>query len=81
MSSNVKRAQLMKSFDMKKKDFETMLDALGIKKTGGELETEELEVFLQTITLQNQIVNLADYLSGKATLTVEGKEKPKKEKK
>jgi len=56
-----------------------MLDALGIKKTGGELEIEELEVFLQAITLENQIVNLADYLSGKATLVVEGKEKPAKE--
>ena len=76
---NVKRAQLMKSFDMKKKDFEAFLDTLGIKKTGGELEIEELDVFLQKITLDNQIGNLADYLSGKATLVVEGKEKPAKE--
>ena len=79
MPSNVKRTQLMKSFDMKKKDFETILDELGIKKTGGELEVEELEIFLETVTLRNQIGNLADYLSGKATLVVEGKEAPKTE--
>ena len=71
----VKRVQLMKSLAMKKKDFETMLDTLGIKKTGGDLELEELEVILQTLTLENQIENLADYLAGRATIEVEGKVK------
>ncbi len=71
----VKRVQLMKSLAMKKRDFETMLDTLGIKKTGADLELEELEVILQTLTLENQIENLADYLAGKATIEVEGKVK------
>jgi len=75
MPNTMKRAQLMKSLNMKKKDFEAMLAELDIKKTGTDLETEEFEVILQTLTLQNQIENLADYLSGKATIRPEEEEK------
>ncbi len=69
----------MKSLSMKKKDFETMLAELDIKKTGTDLEVEEFEVIMQTLTLQNQIENLADYLSGKATLIPEREEALQKE--
>ena len=78
---NFKRAGLMKSLSMKKKDFESMLAELDIKKTGTDLEDEEFEAFMQTLTLANQIENLADYLEGRATLVPERAEAPKAEKK
>ena len=78
---NFKRAGLMKSLSMKKKDFESMLAELDIKKTGTDLEDEEFEAIMQTLTLANQIENLADYLEGRATLIPERAEAPKAEEK
>ena len=68
MPNIVKRAHRMKALDMKKKEFETMLAELDIKKAGTDLDTEEFEMVMQRLTLDHQIANLADYLSGKATI-------------
>ena len=61
----IKRAVVMGDLGMKKKDFEALLAELGIK---GDLEIEDYEIVLQTLTTKNQIENLEDYISGKATI-------------
>ena len=60
---------IAKNFGIATKDLVALLDTVGIKKNvGGTIEGEEYEIFLSLITAQNQIENLEDYLSGKATL-------------
>ncbi len=60
---------IAKDFGIAAKDLVALLDTVGIKKNvGGTIEGEEYEIFLALITAQNQIENLEDYLSGKATL-------------
>ena len=74
-TKNIKLSQVSKDFNIKTKDLIDLLQSLGIdKKTGASLEDEEFEVFLQALTEQNQIENLSDYLSGKATIVSEAKE-------
>ena len=55
----------MNDLGMKKKDFEALLAGFGIK---GDLEPEDFEIVLQALTVENQIENLEDYLSGKAKI-------------
>ncbi|MBQ9735540.1 MAG: translation initiation factor IF-2 [Clostridia bacterium] len=55
----------MSELGMKKKDYEALLGELQIK---GDLEPEDFEVVLQTLTLASQLVNIDDYLTGKATI-------------
>ena len=50
--------------NLKGKSLMDMLTEMGIdKKTGASLDSDEMDLFLDTITRQNQIENLADYLS------------------
>ncbi len=82
MASNksVKIAQLSKDMNIKVKPLLDMLLEMGIdKKTGASLDGDELDVFMETVTRQNQIENLADYLDGKATIVSEEKEKEREE--
>ena len=77
MASNksVKIAQLSKDMNLKGKSLLDMLAEMGIdKKTGASLDSDEMDLFLDTITRKNQIENLADYLSGKARIISEEKE-------
>ena len=70
---------IAKDFNLKTKDITNLLKAHGIEKnSGSSLEGEEYEVFLAILTLENQIVNLEDYVAGKATLK---SDLPKPEKK
>ncbi len=55
----------MNDLGMKKKDFEALLAGFAMK---GDLEEEDFEIVLQALTADNQIENLEDYLSGKATI-------------
>ena len=61
---------IAKDFGISSKDLVALLDSVGIKKnTGGTLEGEEYDLFVALLTRENQIENLEDYLSGKATLS------------
>ena len=61
---------IAKDFGIASKDLVALLDSVGIKKnTGGTLEGEEYDLFVALLTRENQIENLEDYLSGKATLS------------
>ena len=78
---SVKIAQISKDFNIKTKDVLDAYKDLGIeKKSGGSVDGEELEIFLNHITTANQIKDLDAYRSGKTKITVK-KEKPAEEKK
>ena len=82
MASNksVKIAQLSKDMNIKVKSLVDLLLEMGIdKKTGASLDSDEMDVFLESITRQNQIENLGEYLDGKATIVSEKKEQQKAE--
>ena len=70
----IKRAVVMSDLGMKKKDFDALTAEFGIK---GDLEVEDYEIVLQALTVANQIENLEDYVSGKATI-VDDTPAPKK---
>ena len=72
--STIKISQITKDFNLKSKDVLDIFTAdLGIeKKTGATADGEEFELFIQKITLKNQIKNIDKYLSGEATITVKG---------
>ena len=75
MPNNMKLTQVMKDFDIKSKDLLAILAELGItKKSGASLDTDEFEALMQSLTLANQIENLDEYLSGKATILSSAKE-------
>ena len=60
---------LAKDFGVKSKDIIALLEEHGVKKTvSATVEGDELSILLELLTLANQIDNLEDYLSGKATL-------------
>ena len=70
---------IAQDFNLKAKDITALLKAHGIEKnSSSSIEGDEYELFLAILTLENQIENLEDYLSGKATLRGE---RPKTEKK
>ena len=72
--SSIKISQITKDFNLKSKDVLDIFTAdLGIdKKTGATADGEEFELFIQKLTLKNQIKNIDKYLSGEATITVKG---------
>lgn len=77
-NNNVKIADMAKSLSMEAKDLLAFLNGIGCnKKAGGSLEPSEVDVLLQTLTKANQLENLDDYLSGKATLRPKDKPKAK----
>ncbi len=78
-TAKITLTQLSRDFSMKTKEITDFLKTVGMeKKSGASLEPDEISVFLDAITKQNQIENVDDYLDGKAKLTVE---KPKAEEK
>ncbi|MBQ7377726.1 MAG: translation initiation factor IF-2 [Clostridia bacterium] len=68
----IKLTKISKDFNIKGKDLLDLLKTYGLeKKAGGALEDDEMEIFFQKYTVDNQLKNLGDYLDGVATLTVE----------
>ncbi|MCQ2413245.1 MAG: translation initiation factor IF-2 [Clostridia bacterium] len=62
-------AQLSKDFNMKSKEVQDTFKDMGMeKKTSA--DPDEVELFLQKITLSHQIKNLDDYIDGKAKISV-----------
>ncbi len=59
--------QLAKDFDIKSKDLITALEEEGItgKKSLANLEPEEFNLFMDTLTKENQIADIEGYLHGK----------------
>ena len=75
---SVKIAQISKDFDLKTKDVLATLKEVGIdKKTGGSVDTDEFELFMQHITSTHQIKNLDAYRDGKVKVFAIKEEKPK----
>ncbi len=68
-TSMAKIADIAKSFNIKSKDVVTYLKEHGIEKNvSGTIEGVELDLFLEVLMQANQIENLDEYMSGKATL-------------
>ncbi len=68
----VKLTQITKDFAQKTKDVLDLLKAHGVeKKQGATLSEAEFSLFLSTLTAENQIENLDDYLSGRARILTE----------
>ena len=83
MASNIKITQLSKDLNMKSKDvLDVFANDLKIdKKNGGTVDGEEFELFMQKLTLQNQIKNLDSYLDGTVKLACKRAKKHAPEKK
>ncbi len=85
MASNksVKITQLSKDMNIKVKTLVDMLAEMGMDKktTSSALDSDEMDLFLDTITRENQIENLGEYLDGKATIVSEEKEQQRAEEK
>lgn len=62
--------QLAKDLDIKSRDIITKLEESGLegKKTGASLEAEEFNMFIDTLTKENQIADIDGYLHGKTTI-------------
>ncbi len=62
--------QLAKDFDIKSKDLITALEEEGItgKKSMANLEPEEFNLFMDTLTKENQIADIEGYLHGKTRI-------------
>ncbi len=62
--------QLAKDFDIKSKDLIKILEEVGVtgKKTMAILEPEEFNLFLDTLTKENQIQDIDGYLHGKTRI-------------
>ena len=81
-----KIAQITKDFTLKSKDVLDAFKEIGFdKKSGGSADTDELELFINHITLKHQIKDLDAYREGKVKITSTEKkvkaEKPKVEEK
>ncbi|MBO5945563.1 MAG: hypothetical protein J6Q69_03045, partial [Clostridia bacterium] len=76
----VKITQISKDFNLKSKDVLDIFKNTGFeKKTGGNAEGEEYEVFLNVLTTSHQIKNIDDYLDGKTKISVPAPEKKAEE--
>ncbi|MBR6795537.1 MAG: translation initiation factor IF-2 [Clostridia bacterium] len=76
----VKITQIAKDMNMKPKEITDFLKSIALdKKSGDSLDTDEWSLFLDRLTKENQIENIDDYLSGKATLRVDRPAPKKKE--
>ncbi len=74
----VKITQLSKDLDMKSKDLLDSFKDLGIdKKSGGSVDADEFELFLNTLTLKNQIKDIDSYRDGKIKLSSSDKKEKK----
>ena len=64
-----KITDIAKSFDLKSKDVIEWMKPYGSeKKSSATLDEIELDIFLQTMTLANQLENIKEYLSGVAKI-------------
>ena len=71
----IKITQISKDFNIKSKDVLDILSGLGIdKKSGGSMEADEFEIFVQHITTAHQIKDLDSYRSGRTKITSADKE-------
>ena len=70
MASNMKITQLSKDFNMKSKEvLDVFANELKIdKKSGATVDSDEFELFMQKLTLANQIKNIDAYLDGTVKL-------------
>ena len=76
----VKITQIAKDMNMKSKEIADFLKSIKLeKKSGDQLDTDEWSLFLDCLTKENQIKNIDDYLSGKATINVVRSEPVKKQ--
>ena len=76
----VKITQISKDFNLKSKDVLDTFKELGLdKKSGGVVDLEEFELFMNRLTSTHQIKDLESYRSGKIKITSakENKEQPK----
>ena len=74
---SVKITQISKDFDLKSKDVLDTFKELGIdKKSGGTVDTDEFELFMQHITKSRQIKDLDAYRDGRVKITAPKAEKP-----
>ena len=76
----VKITQISKDFNLKSKDVLDTFKELGLdKKSGGVVDLEEFELFINKLTSAHQIKDLESYRSGKIKITSakENKEQPK----
>ena len=74
----VKITQLSKDFDMKSKDVLDTLKDYGLeKKTGGSIDGDEFEIFMQKLTLANQIKDIDSYREGRTKLSASDKKSKK----
>ncbi len=68
-ANKISLSQITKDFAQKSKDVLELLKSRGLeKKSGATLTESEFALFLDALTLANQIENLDDYLSGKARI-------------
>ena len=66
----IKITQLSKDFNIKAKDIIDLFHELGIeKKSGGSVELDEFEIFVQKITVAHQIKDADAYRDGKIKIT------------
>ena len=78
---SVKITQISKDFNLKSKDVLDAFKEIGLdKKSGGSVDTDEFELFMQYITKSRQIKDLDAYRDGRAKITMPKAEKPKAEK-
>ncbi len=74
----VKITQLSKDLDMKSKDILDSFKELGLdKKSGGSVDADEFELFINTLTLKNQIKDIDSYRDGRTKLTSADKKEKK----
>ena len=76
----IKITQLSKDFNIKAKDIIDLFHEFGIeKKSGGSVELDEFELFVQKVTVSHQIKDADAYRDGRIKITSAGaKEKAKK---
>ena len=61
--------QISKDFNLKPKDIIDVFKSFGVdKKTGATVEKDDFELFLQSITIKNQIKDVEAYCSGAVTI-------------
>ena len=79
MAETLKTTQVAKDFNLKPKDVSDIFAEMHIdKKTGASVSSDEFALFLNRITIKNQIKDLEAYIGGKNKLTVDRPEAEKK---
>ena len=75
----IKISQLSKDFNIKTKDVVDTCKELGMdKKTGGSMEADEFEIFINHLTVTHQIKDIDAYRDGRSKITSSAKKAPAK---